>query len=381
MHSIRILDAASNEWDQWLEAANHDFYQLRQYHLCAQENGEGRAFLAVSGSAEQFVAWPYLLRDIPGESTLKDVCSAYGYPGPVCSRGLRDAAVIENAWKEIVAAWRFQNAVSAFTRFHPLIENSEWLMRTSASLGIRSNGETVSLDLECSDDERRRAYQRILRQEINSARQLGVTTEVDESWSRLDEFVVLYHQTMERNKAAGSYFFPIEYFRELKAALGSHAHLMVTTFQGQLALACVFIEYAGTLHAHLEGADHRFMHLSPFKVMVDDVSRWARERGNRALHLGGGRGGRNDSLFAFKARFSKRRHQFRTGRWVIDDAAYAGLCEARKAEASQSAMEYAPGEFFPAYRAPLQSVAPLSQHFNLPETLSRDSASGQCEEV
>lgn len=359
MHSIRILSADNNEWDQWVEAANHDFYHRRKYHLCAQENGEGQAFIAVFGSAEQFIAWPYLLRDIPGETTLKDVCSAYGYPGPVCSPGLRDAFVIENAWKEIAAAWRFQNAVSAFTRFHPLIENSEWLMLSSASFGIRSNGETVSLNLECSDDERRKDYQRILRQEINNARQLGVTTEADESWSRLGEFVALYHQTMERNNAADSYFFPIEYFRALKAALGSYAHLMVTSFQGQLALACVFIEYAGILHAHLEGADHRLMHLSPFKVMVDDVSRWGRERGNRALHLGGGRGGRNDSLFAFKARFSKRRHQFRTGRWVIDEAAYAGLCEARKAEASRSALAYAPGEFFPAYRARLQSVAPI----------------------
>jgi hypothetical protein len=77
--------------------------------------------------------------------------------------------------------------------------------------------------------------------------------------------------------------------------------------------------------------------------MWDDVRRWAAERGDRVIHLGGGRGGSNDSLFAFKARFSPRRHEFYTGRWVLDPRRYDRL--------AQLAPDPDPG-YFPPYRAP-----------------------------
>jgi hypothetical protein len=91
-------------------------------------------------------------------------------------------------------------------------------------------------------------------------------------------------------------------------------------------------------------------------VMLDDARMWARRRGDRVLHLGGGRGGREDSLLAFKGRFSPRRHTFHTGRWVLDPPSYAELVERRTRLAAARGLEADDPGWFPAYRAPL--VAP-----------------------
>jgi hypothetical protein len=116
------------------------------------------------------------------------------------------------------------------------------------------------------------------------------------------------------------------------------------------------MEFEGIVHAHLVGTDERHQRLSPLKVMLDDARIWARERGNRVLHLGGGRGGREDSLLAFKGRFSPRRHAFHTGRWILDASRYAELTERRSRFATERGLAAGDPGWFPAYRAPL--VAP-----------------------
>src|SRR6185503_5168603 len=114
-----------------------------------------------------------------------------------------------------------------------------------------------------------------------------------------------------------------------------------------IAAAGLFTELDGLVQAHLVGIGEEYRHLSPLKVLLDDARRWARERGAHALHLGGGRGGQDDSLLAFKSRFSDRRHVFHTGRWILDEQAYRELAAARPGAAAHST------DFFPAYRAPL----------------------------
>jgi hypothetical protein len=70
-------------------------------------------------------------------------------------------------------------------------------------------------------------------------------------------------------------------------------------------------------------------------------------RGNRALHLGGGLGGGEDSLFRFKAGFSKCRARFTTLRWVFDTEANDRIESVwRKVHATDT---FEP-DFFPRYR-------------------------------
>src|SRR5215212_8751351 len=69
---------------------------------------------------------------------------------------------------------------------------------------------------------------------------------------------------------------------------------------------------------------------------------WAREQAYDLFHLGGGVGGRTDSLYEFKRRFDPGgEREFAVGKAVHDEVAYREL-----------AGEASPEGFLPAYRAP-----------------------------
>jgi len=369
-----LIQPTSPEWDRWLGYTAHDVFHTAAYHAFSQEHGGGEAFLAVYGRPEKFIAFPYLLRrvadcegldDAPGH----DVASVYGYPGPVVCGVRADDAFVHAAWNALVDLWRQQGVVSVFTRFHPLLENHRWLDGISAVVpssglaveayearngGLVSSGQTVTIDLTIPEGEIVRNYQKVLRQEIASGRRQGLRTEEDPVRKDLDAFTALYHLTMSRNHAAPDYFFPNGYFRELCRALDPYVHVMVTRQGEDIAAAGLFIEYRGFVHAHLAGTSERFRALSPLKILLDDVRQWGGTRGNRFFHLGGGRGGREDSLLAFKRRFSRRHDPFMTGRWIIDHGAYRALCDRRLESVGRAGREFETLDFFPLYRAPLK---------------------------
>ena len=123
----------------------------------------------------------------------------------------------------------------------------------------------------------------------------------------------------------------------------------MTRLGDDLGAAGLFIEFGGIVQAHLVGTNRTLLALSPFKVLLDDARMWARARGNTVLHLGGGRGGREDTLLKFKGEFSPRRHVFRVGRWVFDQRRYCDLVEARRSGSPDGWVLDA--SYFPGYRA------------------------------
>ena len=118
---------------------------------------------------------------------------------------------------------------------------------------------------------------------------------------------------------------------ELEGEPAPHHH----TPGEDIVAAGIFTEFRGIIQALLVGTDDRYRRHSPLKLLLDDVRRWGHARGDLVLHLGGGRGGSEDSLFAFKSRFSRRRHAFHTGRWVLDRVAYQELSGSSRAMAGQ----------------------------------------------
>jgi hypothetical protein len=114
---------------------------------------------------------------------------------------------------------------------------------------------------------------------------------------------------------------------------------------------------------HLLATDNGFGNLSPSKLIIHESQKWARERGNRLLHLGGGRGSRNDdSLFQFKALFSGLSYPFFTGRWILNQEAYDFLTLERNKRHERRLTWEAASSYFPAYRAPLPEAGKISQN-------------------
>ena len=83
--------------------------------------------------------------------------------------------------------------------------------------------------------------------------------------------------------------------------------------------------------------------LSPMKLIIDEARLFGMSIKLKYLHLGGGVGGVNDSLFYFKSGFSKNYHQFKVWREIINEDVYIHLTKDRFKESSKSS-------YFPLYR-------------------------------
>jgi hypothetical protein len=114
----------------------------------------------------------------------------------------------------------------------------------------------------------------------------------------------------------------------------------------QMSAAGLFVETDGIVEYHLSASDERFRRSQPTKLMIDEVRRWAKERGNRWFHLGGGFGVAADSLLHFKAGFSKIRTPFSTLRAILRPDDYRRLAHVHGEPVSS--MEAT--DFFPVYR-------------------------------
>jgi UDP-perosamine 4-acetyltransferase len=154
---------------------------------------------------------------------------------------------------------------------------------------------------------------------------------------------------MSRLHADDQYDFSDGYFADLRSSLGDKLHLCtVTAPDGRTASAGLFTACSGIVQYHLGGTGEEFLPLAPSKLMFDFMRRWGKEQGNRVLHLGGGVGAKQDSLFEFKAGFSDLKADFFTYRMVLDEERYEELLRLFRARGG------APGgdctRFFPAYR-------------------------------
>ena len=350
---VNILSTDDPAWADQLCEVPHDIYHRPEYHELTGFAHQGTPYLfSYREDGHHLFLWPYFLRPIAGTADF-DVTSAYGYSGPVATG---DREFLARAWTSLFAHWREQRAVCAFTRFHPMMGNSRHVVTPQAAAGMSLVGSTVSIDLSVPPGEQLRGYRRVLRQEIRAAREAGFTTAEDGGWESAAEFVRLYNETMTRRHARVDYRIDEEWLAHFRLALGSHARLFITRCQGRVAAGLLTMQHGPFLHAHLTGINVEMAGRSPLKILLDDVRQWGSERGLRAFHLGGGLGGREDSLYHFKRRFSHVTHEFHVGRWVLNHDRYDELKRTHRQRMSEEGRPGPPPDFFPAYRYPPAGV-------------------------
>ncbi|HEY0158865.1 MAG TPA: GNAT family N-acetyltransferase [Thermoanaerobaculia bacterium] len=329
-------------WLEALERLPHDVYQRPEYvGMCGRlEGAEPLAFHAKGAEGELLV--PLLIRPA-GEAAGRrfvDATAPYGYAAPVISAGA-DADALLDAFSD---ACRARGLVSAFLRLHPLLDFP--VTRLERFGKVVHHGRVVAIDLRKSCDQ--------LRKEIRSNHRRGIQTLVDQGfhvriddWSFYDAFIEAYYATMHRVSASSIYFFSRAYFDAVREELQPHVHLFaVCAPGGELAAGGIFFATSGIVQYHLGGTSDQHLHAAPSKLMFNEAMRWGHEGGLRFLHLGGGVGGREDSLFKFKAGLGSNDStaHFHTARLIFDREAYDLLVQSRPTPPADP-------EFFPLYRA------------------------------
>lgn len=356
--SMRIL--GTNDTAEWRavlgRSRQHDFHQLPQYHRVAEQRGEGVAQLFVYGEDDCTIALPLLLRPVdPAEpGGWYDATSVYGYGGPVASHETLPAGAVRSFQTALADELNRRRVVAVFSRLHPLIAQDEIL----AGLGeCPANGHTISIDLEVPDEAQRAQYSKSCRTSVRKLRELGFVGFHDREKRYLPEFVSVYLETMRRAGALSSYFFDEAYFNLLTRELDGVVHLFVVLKDGEVGAATLCTICNGIVQDHLGGTRDAFLKFSPDRLVVDTERLWAREMGARVLHLGGGVGAQQDSVFRYKAGFSERRHTFRTWRWIIRPEVYEELFAKATRWNVANGLHAVSGGYFPAYRCPTTPAA------------------------
>jgi hypothetical protein len=334
-----ILRGGAAQWSSFLDDVPHDFYHLPAYtSLAAAQEGGDPAALLVEDEPRRMLL-PLVIRPI--HDVGNDATSPYGYPGPLVA-GSDEPTFLRDALIEGTSLLGSEGIVSLFVRFHPLLNRS---MPDDVGV-IVNHGDTVSIDLTQPSEVLWSQTRANHRTQINRSIRAGHRVIFDTDWERFDAFKSLYRGTMRRISADAWYLFDDGYFDGLREALGERLKLVTVEIGGTIAAAALFVETCGIVEYHLSGTDERFARQQPTKLMFHVVRAWAKERGNRWFHLGGGVGAADDSLLHFKAGFSSLRFPFHTLRVVIMEDEYARLVAARDPSGDP---QFFSG-FFPAYR-------------------------------
>jgi hypothetical protein len=353
---VRCLGADDAAWTRTLERCPHDAYHLPGYVRleAARLGGEPVGLLAESGDAFAFL--PLVLRPLPPDvaaaagTGVRDAVSPYGYPCALFGgAAASDGALAGGAAQALLRGLARLGVCCAFVRLHPLLPAPAGALEAAGP--VVRHGETVWIDLARPEEDLWRETRANYRNLIRRLAREGTRVTIDPRWSALEEFVAIYEENMRRVGAEDWYFFGADYLRRLRDAWADRSYLVTAARGGPAEAGVIFSEACGVFQLHLAGQLDAALGHSPIRLIIHEVSLFARSRGARALHLGGGLGASADSLFHFKAGFSRSRARFATWRPVALPGPFEAASRTWTHLAAGPPPE--PAGFFPPYRAPL----------------------------
>ncbi len=329
MTAPAISEVPAGDWDALVTGLGvADAYLLRAYVEASAllEPGEPR-FLRAGD-----VVFAAVEREIPGAEGATDLTTPYGYGGPA---GPGDGERFHAAYD----AWcRERGAVTTFVRYHPLLGNHRLAPR---GLDLVRVADTATWPLPGGADLLAGMHS-LHRRGARKALRAGGETTFEPAPARLDDFVALYEEGMRRRDADAFYFFREPYWERLRGLGERLVRLDARAPGGELLASMLLFATPPWLHYHLGAATDEGFALGASKLLFLEAARHGQELGYAELHLGSGLGGREDSLWEFKQRFSPAPGRpFWIGKLVHDEARYRELAGGAGTEG-----------FFPAYRAP-----------------------------
>jgi hypothetical protein len=332
------------EWQHILEKCGEfDFYHTAEHHRCTVASRQEKPLLLYFAMEDYCIALPIILRDIPGEPLFKDATSVYGYAGPLSSHTNMPIEVL-STFKNELSKWLMDNnIITIFSRLHSMYPDQDKFLPEDT---VHAISETVSLDLTISDDEAWSAYRSSLRYDIRKLRKEGFHCKWLEGEKGLARFIEIYEENMRRVKAIDYYFFPSTYYEGIFNAKEFDCKILAAEREGEVTACSMFIHTKNGVQYHLSATAEAYLKYSPVKLIIEEARLHYKTLGAKWLHLGGGVGGKEDSLLKFKTAFSSRRHLFKIWKYVIDAQLYEQLVN----KLVGTTQEY--DSFFPLYRRP-----------------------------
>lgn len=343
MKRFSITELEDNHWQELIsQCKQYDFYHTSCYHTLEKE---GKPLLFASQLNGDFIALPLILRKVEG-TDFWDLTSSYGYCGPVSNKSFWEMPLelLMFFREELIQWFKEKNIISVFSRLHPII-TGDILFEDFGF--IRDVNQTVAIDLKLTPNEQRRQYRKSNKSEINQLRgKKGYIVKEAESREEILEFISIYYENMDRVKAPENYYFDEAYFFHFLDNPCFSSKLLLALKDEKITAGAIFTITKQIMQYHLAGTKEAYIGDTPMKLILDEARLKGNELGLKYLHLGGGVGGSDeDSLFRFKAGFSKERFVYRTWQYVVDQQKYEEVCKSKIED------KYFHSTYFPLYRA------------------------------
>jgi lipid II:glycine glycyltransferase (peptidoglycan interpeptide bridge formation enzyme) len=150
---------------------------------------------------------------------------------------------------------------------------------------------------------------------------------------------------MDRVNATKKYYFTKEYFLKF---INSKDYKTVMLFvvlkeTGEIISAALMVKSNDIVQYHLSGTKEVFLHLSPIRLLIDEMRLIATNENKVFFNLGGGLGNLDDGLFKFKASFSKDFKTFNVWKYISNQEVYNSLVSENLSNEDKI-------DFFPLYR-------------------------------
>jgi GNAT acetyltransferase-like protein len=317
-----VTEVEPSEWDDLLVRLGlADAYYRRSYVEAAAALEHGRPLL-LEHEGGVFAA---VQREDP-----PDIVTPYGYGGPVGGDG--------SFWPTYEEWCCLRGIVTTFISFHPLFQN-----QVGVPIHVEVRGPTVGWRLNAGRDLLAGMHWKH-RNKVRKARKAGVSVTAEHA---LGAFVSIYEETMRRVQAPQYYFFNDGYWDGLQG-LGAGLARFDASIDGEVVASALCLASPPWLHYHLSGTSEVGRSSGASTLLLFEAALWAQEHGYDCFHLGGGIGGKVDSLHHFKERFDPgNAFESAIGKVIHDEEAY------RRLSGGHAGFD----GYFPAYRMPLDTVA------------------------
>jgi len=336
--SLEIIKT-KDKWNALLEIiGGYDFHHTYDYHMIEKPE-DGFSVMLKYVEDEIIIAIPFLIRKI-ADTEYYDATSVYGYVGPISKNvtlGFDNKLFLE----KLHAFFEEYRIISVFSRLHPVIDNQKTILKNYGN--FINQGKVVNIDTKLNLDIQKRNYQERLKTYINRSRRICFIKNL-ETAEELREFIEIYHENMRRVNASEYFYFNEEYFTKLLNSTHFKAEILLVKDKksGATVGGSLFVTSNNIVQYHLSGIRFEFLHLTPIKLLIDEMRIIATKRGMQYFNLGGGLGGKfNDSLFNFKSSFSKDFWDFNLWNLIVNQNLYDKLVKKRGIPETS---------FFPRYR-------------------------------
>ncbi|MGB4590043.1 MAG: GNAT family N-acetyltransferase [Clostridiaceae bacterium] len=335
----------TKKWDDLVKSFKEfDVHYLNGYAKAFEIHGDGEPLLlyyehegtrAINVVLKRDIAKTEAFKDKLEQNLWFDLSTPYGYGG-----FLLEGNDSKSVCDDYTSFCKENGFVSEFVRFN-LFSGFE----SCYSGSIRTPSHNIVRTLDLSIEEILMDFEHKVRTNLGKAIDADLKIEFDEKGERLEEFLKLYHSTMERICADQYYYFPKDFFDHLNR-LEEGSVFVHVLYEDQVIASTLTLYGKENCYPFLCGSNHDYFNLRPNEFMQVETIKWAKAKGLKRLVLGGGYG-EDDGIYRYKKGFApKGIYNYYVGMNIFDEARYEKLVEMRRKEADFNPQK----DFFPLYR-------------------------------